>query len=140
MAEREVNTTTGQGGNAPQPPEQPAPILQPDPGPRIGIEDFLKVDLRVARIISAERVPKSRKLMKMEVDLGTDRRTLVAGIGESYEADALVGRLVGVVANLKPATLMGIESSGMVLAASAQGGPPVLVGFDTDVPLGARIK
>ncbi len=101
---------------------------------RIGIEDFLKVDLRVARVVAAERVPKSRKLVKLEVDLGAERRQLVAGIGEAYDAESLPGRLVGVVVNLKPATLMGVESNGMILAASVQGGLPVLVSFDKDLP------
>ncbi len=122
------------GADSPQPP---APAAASD---RIGIDDFMKVEMRVARIVTAERVPKSRRLVRMEVDLGSERRTLVAGIGEAYEAEALPGRMVGVVVNLKPATLMGIESNGMVLAASVQGGLPVLVTFDKDLPLGARIK
>ena len=116
---------------------QPAAAAQPE---RVGIEDFLKLDIRVARIVAAERVPKSRKLLKLEVDLGTERRTLVAGIAEAYEPEALVGRLVGVVANLKPAMVMGVASNGMILAASAPGGLPVIVSFDKEPPLGARIK
>ena len=115
-----------------------APIA-PEPE-RVGIEDFLKLDLRAARVLAAERVPKSRKLLKLEVDLGTERRTLVAGIAEAYEPEALVGRVIGMVANLKPATVMGVESNGMILAASAPGGLPVVVSFDTEPPLGARIK
>ena len=87
---------------------------------RISIEEFMKVDLRVARVIAAERVPKSRKLIKLEVDLGTEHRTLVAGIAETYAPEALVGRTLAVVANLQPAKLMGIESNGMVLAASEE--------------------
>jgi methionyl-tRNA synthetase len=106
----------------------------------VGIEDFLRLELRVARVLSAERVPKSRKLVKLEVDIGSERRTLVAGIGEAYEPDALVNRLVGMVANLKPAKLMGIESNGMILAASAPDGLPVLVAFERELPVGARIK
>ncbi len=70
---------------------------------RISIEEFMKVDLRVVRVIAAERVPKSRKLIKLEVDLGTERRTLVAGIAETYEPEALVGRTLAMVANLQPA-------------------------------------
>jgi methionyl-tRNA synthetase len=116
---------------------QPAAAAQPE---RVAIEDFLKLDLRVARIVAAERVPKSRKLLKLEVDLGTERRTLVAGIAEAYEPEALVGRLVGMVANLKPAVVMGVASDGMILAASAPGGLPVIVSFDKEPPLGARIK
>ena len=124
---------------SPAPPGPPAPPAPPEPE-RVGIEDFLKLDLRVARVVAAERVPKSRKLLKLDVDLGTERRTLVAGIAEAYEPEALVGRLVGMVANLKPATVMGVESNGMILAASAPGGLPVVVSFDKEPPLGARIK
>ena len=124
---------------APSPASPPEPSPAPEPE-RVGIEDFLKLDLRVARVVSAERVTKSRKLLKLEVDLGTERRTLVAGIAESYEPEALVGRVIGMVANLKPATVMGVESNGMILAASAPGGLPIVVSFDTEPPLGARIK
>ena len=123
----------------PAPPGPPATPAAPEPE-RVGIEDFLKLDLRVARIVAAERVPKSRKLLKLEVDLGTERLTLVAGIAEAYEPESLVGRIIGMVANLKPATVMGVESNGMILAASAPGGLPVVVSFDTEPPLGARIK
>jgi methionyl-tRNA synthetase len=115
----------------------PAPPVE---DPRVGIEDFLKLDIRAARIVGAERVPKSKKLMKLEVDLGTERRQLVAGIAEAYEAEALVGRLVAVIVNLKPATLMGIQSNGMVLAASTPGGLPILVAFEKEPPLGSRVK
>ena len=123
----------------PAPPGPPAAPAAPEPE-RVGIEEFLKLDLRVARVVAAERLPKSRKLLKLEVDLGTERRTLVAGIAEAYEPEALVGRLIGMVANLKPATVMGVESNGMILAASAPGGLPVVVSFDKEPPLGARIK
>jgi methionyl-tRNA synthetase len=124
---------------APAPVEPPAASPAPEPE-RVGIEDFLKLDLRVARVIAAERVAKSRKLLKLEVDLGSERRTLVAGIAEAYEPEALVGRVIGMVANLKPATVMGVESNGMILAASAPGGLPVVVSFDKEPPLGSRIK
>lgn len=122
---------------ASEPATAPAPPAQPE---RVGIDDFLKLDLRVARVLAAERVPKSRKLLKLDVDLGSERRTLVAGIAEAYEPEALVGRVIGMVANLKPAVVMGVESNGMILAASAPGGLPVVVSFDTEPPLGARIK
>ena len=91
---------------------------------RISIDDFMKVELRVAKVLAAERVPKSRKLMKLPIDVGTEQRTLVAGIAEAYEPEPLVGRTVVIVFNLKPAKLMGIESNGMVLAASPDGGKP----------------
>jgi methionyl-tRNA synthetase len=124
-----------------QAPSAPPPAAAAAPGPeRVGIEDFLKLDLRAARILAAERVPKSRKLLKLDVDLGTERRTLVAGIAEAYEPEALVGRVIAMVANLKPATVMGVESNGMILAASAPGGLPVVVSFEKEPPLGARIK
>jgi methionyl-tRNA synthetase len=107
---------------------------------RITIDEFMKIDLRVARVTAAERVPNSRKLVKLSIDLGNEQRTLVAGIAEAYEADTLVGRHVVIVANLKPAKLMGIESNGMVLAASPDGGKPMLVAFDAPPPLGTRVR
>jgi len=124
---------------APAPaPAQPVPAA---PDARISIDDFMKVEMRVARILTAERVPNSKKLIKMEVDVGTERRTLVAGIAEAYEAAALVGRTVAVVFNLKPAKLMGIESNGMVLAASPEGGKPSLVTFEEPAPPpGSRVR
>ena len=148
---RSVNVTGDQFKDAGPPPAQDAPqagsapaaAAQPAAAPtdsRIGIDDFMKVDLRVAKVLTAEKVPNSRKLVKLSVDLGTEQRTLVAGIAEAYEADALVGRTVIMVCNLKPAKLMGIESNGMVLAASPEGGKPTLVGFDQEVPLGTRVR
>src|SRR5262249_37171530 len=89
--------------------------MAPSSDNRISIDDFMKVELRVAKVLAAERVPKSKKLLKLQVDVGTEHRTLVAGIADAYEADALVGRTVVVVFNLQPATLMGIQSNGMVL-------------------------
>ncbi len=127
-------------------PAAPAPGTAPVPAApwpmetRLSIDDFMKIDLRVARVLTAERVPNSKKLMKMEVDLGSEKRTIVAGIAEAYEADALVGRHVAIVANLKPAKLMGIESNGMVLAASPEGGKPMLVAFDQTPPPGTRVR
>jgi methionyl-tRNA synthetase len=100
----------------------------------------MRIDLRVARVLTAERVPKSKRLMKLSVDLGAEQRTLVAGIAEAYEAESLVGRHVAVVANLKPAMLMGIESNGMVLAASPEGGLPILVGFEQAPAPGTRVR
>ena len=97
-------------------------------------------DLRVARVLTAERVPNSKKLIKMSIDLGSEQRTIVAGIAEAYEADALVGRHVAIVANLKPAKLMGIESNGMVLAASPDGGKAVLVSFEEPLAPGTRVR
>jgi methionyl-tRNA synthetase len=116
-----------------------APASDPNAG-RITIDDFMKVDLRVAKVLAAEKVPNSRKLMKLQIDVGTEQRTLVAGIAEAYEPEQLVGRTVGIVFNLKPAKLMGIESNGMILAASPEGGKPTLVSFDGDIPPGSRIR
>jgi methionyl-tRNA synthetase len=107
---------------------------------RISIDDVMKVDLRVAKVLTAERVPNSKKLVKMTIDLGSEQRTIVAGIAEAYEADALVGRHVVIVANLKPAKLMGIESNGMVLAASPEGGKPMLISFETAPAPGTRVR
>jgi methionyl-tRNA synthetase len=117
----------------------PAAVAPAEPA-RISIDDFMKVELRVAKVLAAERVPKSNKLVKLQVDVGTEHRTLVAGIAEAYEPDALVGRTVVIVFNLKPAKLMGIESNGMVLAASADGGKPMLVGFETPPDPGTRVR
>ncbi|MEO6224193.1 MAG: methionine--tRNA ligase [Vicinamibacterales bacterium] len=107
---------------------------------RISIEDFMKIDLRVAKVLTAEKVPNSKKLVKLTIDLGSEQRTLVAGIAEAYEADALVGRTVAIVANLKPAKRMGIESNGMILAGSPDGGKPALVAFEQPPAPGTRIR
>jgi methionyl-tRNA synthetase len=108
---------------------------------RIDLDEFKKVQLVTARILAAERVPKSKKLVRMEVDLGSERRQIVAGIATRYEPEALVGRNVVVVANLKPATLMGVESNGMVLAATVgEAGEPSLLEVPADVPPGSRVK
>jgi methionyl-tRNA synthetase len=110
------------------------------PTSRITIDDFMKVELRVAKVLAAERVPKSKKLLKLTVDVGTEQRTLVAGIAEAYEPEAMVGRTVVIVFNLQPATLMGVESNGMVLAASPDGGKPILLSFEEPPPPGSRIR
>ena len=95
----------------------PLPALKP----AITIEDVRKLDLRIGIIRQAEAIPKSKKLLRLQVDIGLEQRTIVAGIGESYQAENLIGRPVVVVANLKPATLMGVQSEGMLLAAKQQG-------------------
>jgi methionyl-tRNA synthetase len=128
---------------APQAPAAAAPATPPATASeegRITIEDFMKVELRVAKVLAAERVPKSKKLLKLSVDTGSDQRTIVAGIAEAYEPEHLVGRTIAIVFNLKPATLMGIVSNGMVLAASVEGGKPELVSFATPPPPGARVR
>ncbi|HEY1806721.1 MAG TPA: methionine--tRNA ligase [Terracidiphilus sp.] len=106
----------------------------------ITIDDFSKVELRVAQILVAERVPKADKLLRLEVDLGTEKRQILAGIAEHYEPEKLIGRKIVIVANLAPRKMRGLESNGMLLAASLEGGVPVLAGFLEDVALGARLK
>ena len=122
---------------APAPAASAAPPASAD---RIGIDDFMKVELRVAKVLTAERVEKSKKLLKLSVDVGTEHRTLVAGIAEAYEPESLVGKSVVIVFNLKPAKLMGIESNGMVLAASPDGGKPEVVTFEHPPAPGTRVR
>jgi methionyl-tRNA synthetase len=107
--------------------------------PRIKIDDFAKIELRVAEVVAAEPVPKSKKLLKLTVSLGTEQRTLVAGIAEHYAPAELVGKRVVVVANLEPAKLMGVESNGMVLAAS-NGGALAVLTPDRDLPPGSKVS
>jgi methionyl-tRNA synthetase len=106
----------------------------------IAIDDFIKVDLRVAQILVAERIPKADKLLRLEVDLGYEKRQILAGIAQYYEPEKLIGRKIVIVANLAPRKMRGLESNGMLLAASLPDGAPVLAGFLEDVPLGARLK
>jgi methionyl-tRNA synthetase len=106
---------------------------------KIPIADFAKVELRVAEVLAAERLPKSKKLLKLTVKVGDETRTVVAGIAEQYEPGTLVGRKVVIVANLQPATLMGVESNGMVLAASHENTVSLLT-LDKDVPPGSQVK
>jgi len=123
-------------------PEKPvtAPMeSQAQAETRIGIEDFTRVDMRVGQVLEAERVEGSRKLIRMRVDLGSEVRQVVAGIAGAYEPADLLNRKIIVVANLRPAKLMGILSDGMVLAATA-GERPVLATFAEDVPNGSRLK
>jgi methionyl-tRNA synthetase len=109
-------------------------------GDKITIDDFAKVELRVAQIKVAERVPKADKLLRLEVDLGYEQRQILAGIAEAYTPESLVGRKIVIVANLAPRKLRGLESNGMLLAASLEGGKPVLASFLEDVEIGARLK
>lgn len=107
----------------------------------ISIDDFAKVDLRVAQVLVAERIPKADKLLRLEVDLGYEKRQILAGIAQYYEPEKLIGRKIVIVANLAPRKMRGLESNGMLLAASLPpDGSPVLAGFLEDVPLGARLK
>ncbi|HTT60195.1 MAG TPA: methionine--tRNA ligase subunit beta, partial [Bryobacteraceae bacterium] len=140
MKELEIQVTEAQNrmmGKTPQPQEGPAaPITE-----RIPIDDFAKVDMRVGQVLSAEPVKGANKLLHMKVDIGEPQpRTIVAGIAEAYPPAQLIGRRVVIVANLQPRKLRGIESNGMIVAASLEGGKPVLAGFLEDVPVGARLK
>lgn len=107
--------------------------------PQITIEEFMKIHLKTAKVLSAERVPKSEKLLKLQVSVGAEQRQIVAGIGKRYEPESLIGKTIVIVANLKPAKLMGIESQGMVLAA---GDTEVrgLATFMEDVEPGTKVK
>jgi methionyl-tRNA synthetase len=107
---------------------------------KITIDDFAKIDLRVGIVKVAERVPKADKLLRLEIDIGTEVRQVLAGIAEAYAPETLLGRKVVIVANLAPRKLRGMESNGMIVAASLEGGKPVLAGFLEDVPVGARLK
>ena len=106
---------------------------------KITIDEFMKVDLRTGKILEAEKVKKSKKLIQLKVDIGTETRQILAGIAESYEPEKLIGRTVVIVANLKPAKLMGIESQGMVLAASNDG-TILLAGFDQEPGQGIQVR
>jgi methionyl-tRNA synthetase len=107
---------------------------------KISIDDFAKIELRVGLVKVAERVPKADKLLRLEVDIGTETRQVLAGIAEAYAPETLIGRKVVIVANLAPRKLRGMESNGMIVAASLEDGKPVLAGFLEDVPVGARLK
>ena len=108
---------------------------------KISIDDFLKVELRVGMVKAAEKVKGADKLLRLEVDIGTEVRQLVAGIALAYKPEDLIGRKVVIVANLQPRKLRGLESNGMIVAASVgENGLPVLAGFLEDVPIGAKLK
>lgn len=105
----------------------------------IPYDEFAKIELRVAKVLSAERVERSEKLIKLQIDLGSEHRQLVAGIGKAYEPDQLIGKRIVVVANLEPRSLMGLESNGMLLAASDVNGPVLLIP-EKEVFPGTNIK
>jgi methionyl-tRNA synthetase len=107
---------------------------------KITIDDFAKVELRVGQVKVAERVKGADKLLRLEVDIGTETRQVLAGIAEAYAPEMLIGRKVVIVANLAPRKLRGLESNGMIVAASLEGDKPVLCSFLEDVPVGARLK
>src|ERR1700692_430540 len=126
--------------NTSAPATQAVAAAVPTANDKISIDDFTKVELRVGLVKVAERVPKADKLLRLEIDIGTEVRQVLAGIAETYAPETLVGRKVVSVANLAPRKLRGMESNGMIVAASLEGGSPVLAGFLEDVPVGARLK
>jgi methionyl-tRNA synthetase len=160
MQELEIHEKARQAAIFAQPSAQPAAAAQslamstagshkapalsagaPADSGKITIDDFVKVELRVGQVISAERVKGADKLLHMQIDIGEPSpRTIVAGIAEAYTPEQMVGRKVVIVANLQPRKLRGIESNGMLVAASLEDGKPVLAGFLEDVPVGAKLK
>ncbi len=122
------------------PPAETTQAVSPSDN-EIGIDEFQRIRLLTGRVLEAEKVPKSNRLVRMQVDLGTERRQIVAGIAAQYAPEELVGRNVVVVANMKPAKLMGVESNGMLLAAAVgEAGTPVLLDLPSDVPPGSKVK
>lgn len=105
----------------------------------ISYEEFKKVELKIGKILKAESVEGSEKLIRLEVNLGAESRQIVAGIGKVYAPETLVGRSIVIVANLEPRKLMGIESQGMLLAADNEGNP-ALLSPDSEIPAGSAVK
>jgi methionyl-tRNA synthetase len=139
------------GGSSALTTERPAPPLSAEAAaaepaapatPTITIDDFVKIDLRVAQIVIAERIPKADKLLRLEVDLGYERRQILSGIAEFYTPEELIGKRIAVIANLAPRKMRGLESHGMLLAASGEdhSSKPILATFSDEVPLGSRIR
>ena len=129
------------GKGLPLKPAVETAATQPVAGEKLTLDDFLKLDLRVGEVRVAERVKGASKLLRLEVDIGTEVRQIVAGIAEAYSPEELVGRKVVIIANLQPRKLRGIESNGMLVAASVgKEDRPVLAGFTEDVPNGARLR
>jgi methionyl-tRNA synthetase len=142
-AAEELKEPAPQSIATPEVKAQPVVATPAAPGTtdgKITIDDFAKIELRVGVVKVAERVPKADKLLRLEIDIGTEVRQVLAGIAEAYAPETLVGRKVVIVANLAPRKLRGMESNGMIVAASLEGGKPVLAGFLEDVPVGARLK
>jgi methionyl-tRNA synthetase len=128
------------------PPAAPR-TSNPGPGPlTISIDDFAKIDLRVAQIVVAERIPKADKLLRLEVDLGPNhnpsRRQILSGIAEFYTPEELIGKRVAIIANLAPRKMRGLESHGMLLAASGEdhSSKPILATFSDEIALGSKIR
>ncbi|MDT7041646.1 methionine--tRNA ligase [Candidatus Nitronereus thalassa] len=129
---------TGHTSNIPASSESTS--TSPNIGPQITIEDFQKIQLKVAKVLSAERVPKSNKLLKLQVDLGAEQRQIVAGIGKKYAPEDVIGKSIVVVANLQPAKLMGVESQGMVLAAGGKEVLGLVTIGENDIEPGTQVR
>lgn len=140
--EQEQNKAGGTASATPAPTPAGAAAAPAVAAPaKIGIEDFAKIEMRVGQVKSAERVAGADKLLQLQVDIGDEVRQIVAGLALAYKPEDLVGRKVVVVTNLQPRKLRGVESNGMIVAASSgPDGAPVLAGFLEDVPVGARLK
>ena len=115
-----------------------APVEKPEGVAQIGIDDFMKVELRTAKILAAEPVPKAKKLLKLQVDLGYEQRQVVSGIAKWYKPEDLIGKKIILVANLAPAKLCGVESNGMILASGEEDVRVVFLHPDTK--LGERVR
>jgi methionyl-tRNA synthetase len=137
VSEQQPSPKTPEASALPNASAQSSP--PPATEEQISIDDFKKVTLRVGKVLAAERVPKSTKLLKLQVDLGSEQRQIVAGIGTQHAPEAMLGKRIVVVANIKPVKLMGVESQGMVLAAGDQEVTALLTTLE-DVPPGSRIK
>ena len=136
-ANKKANKNNDALNQAPQEAAEKAPL--PALKPEIQFDDVIKLDLRAARVIHAENIPKANKLLKLTVDLGMEQRTIVAGIAKSYTPEEITGKQIIVVANLKPAKLMGVESQGMLLAAVTDAGCGAAI-LDRDLPPGTPVK
>jgi methionyl-tRNA synthetase len=133
--------TTGPDPSLPPPvPAAEAPAGPADGSPQIGIDDFIKVELRVAQVLVCERIPKADKLLRLEVDLGYEKRQILSGIAEWYTPEEMVGKRIIVITNLVPRKMRGLESHGMLLAASEEGGKPFLATVPEGVAVGTRLK
>lgn len=106
----------------------------------ISFKDFEKIDLRVAKVLTAEKIEGSKKLIKLEIDLGKEKRIIIAGIGQFYQPEDLIGREIIVVANLEPKKIMGIESQGMLLAGHSEDGEIALLLPDKKIPPGSKVS
>ena len=120
-------------------PSTPPPAPAPPEPKKLSIGRFFETELRVAQILAAEPVEKTDKLLKLQIDLGDEKRQIVAGLALSYAPEDLIGKRIIVVANLEPARIRGVESQGMLLAADLDG-RPIVATFEGDVPPGTKVR